>query len=68
MSKIDSAHIMPKPGARLSISYEMDGVAYKDDPVTFLGTRFDLPMFNLSFVGFIRDRESDMMDAEGPQE
>jgi hypothetical protein len=42
----------------------MDGKRYVDDPVTFLGTRFDLPMFGLSFVGFIRDIESDMMDVD----
>ena len=63
VSKAGSATIMPKPGARLNISYDMDGVRYDDDPVTFLGTRFDLPMFGLSFVGFIRDREADLIDA-----
>lgn len=63
VSKAGSATIMPKPGARLNISYEMDGVRYDNDPVTFLGTRFDLPMFGLSFVGFIRDREADLIDA-----
>lgn len=64
VSKSGSATIMPKPGARLKLSYEMDGTSYDDDPVTFLGTRFDLPMFGLSFVGFIRDVEADMLDAE----
>lgn len=63
VSKAGSATIMPKPGARLNISYDMDGVRYDNDPVTFLGTRFDLPMFGLSFVGFIRDREADLIDA-----
>jgi hypothetical protein len=66
VSKSGSATIMPKPGARLKLSYEMDGKQYSDDPVTFLGTRFDLPMFGLSFVGFIRDVEADMLDAEAP--
>ena len=63
VSRSGSATIMPKPGARLRLSYSMDGVKYDDDPVTFLGTRFDLPMFGLSFVGFIRDSEADMIDA-----
>jgi len=63
VSKIESAKITPIPGARLKMSYEMEGVSYENDPVTFLGTRFDLPMFGLSFVGFIRDREADTMDA-----
>lgn len=68
VSKADSATIVPKPGAQLLLTYEMDGQRYADDPVTFLGTRFELPMFGLSFVGFIRDRESDMMDVEyGPE-
>lgn len=64
VSKIGSAKITPKPGANLLLSYEMDGVEYENDPVTYLGTRFDLPMFGLSFVGFIRDSEADMIDAD----
>lgn len=70
VSKIGSAQIMPKAGAQLLLTYEMDGHRYEQDPVTFLGTRFDLPMFGLSFVGFIRDLESDMIDANmaTPQE
>lgn len=64
VSKSGSATIMPKPGARLHLTYEMDGVKYDNDPVTFLGTRFDLPMFGLSFVGFIRDQEAGMMDVD----
>ena len=64
VSKIGSAKITPKPGARLKLSYEMDGITYHSDPVTYLGTRFDLPMFNLSFVGFIRDSEADSLDAD----
>ena len=63
VSNIGSAKIMPKPGAQLLLSYDMDGKRYENDPVTFLGTRFDLPMFGLSFVGFIRDSEADMIDA-----
>lgn len=63
VSKIGSAKIMPKPGAQLFLTYEMDGQKYDRDPVTFLGTRFDLPMFGLSFVGFIRDQEASMIDA-----
>ena len=62
VSRIGSAKITPKPGAQLLLTYDMDGQKYADDPVTFLGTRFDLPMFGLSFVGFIRDKESDMID------
>jgi hypothetical protein len=62
VSKIGSATITPKPGAQLLLSYIMDGKQYVNDPVTFLGIRFDLPMFGLSFVGFIRDSESDMID------
>lgn len=74
VSKIGSAKVTPKPGAQLLLSYDMDGRRYNADPVTFLGTRFDLPMFGLSFVGFIRDREADMIDtaagmpAQTPQE
>lgn len=64
VSKIGSAKITPKPGARLLLSYAMDGASYENDPVTYLGTRFDLPMFGLSFVGFIRDLEADVMDAD----
>ena len=63
VSKIGSAKITPKPGAQLLLSYMMDGESYVNDPVTFLGTRFDLPMFGLSFVGFIRDSEADLIDA-----
>ena len=63
VSKIGSAKITPKPGARLLLTYEMDGRRYENDPVVFLGTRFDLPMFGLSFVGFIRESDADMLDA-----
>ena len=63
VSKIGSAKITPKPGAQLLLTYERDGVMYENDPVTFLGTRFDLPMFGLSFVGFIRDADADLIDA-----
>lgn len=63
VSKIGSAKITPKPGAQLLLSYNMDGKRYENDPVTYLGTRFDLPMFGLSFVGFIRDSEADLIDA-----
>ena len=63
VSKIGSAKITPKPGARLLLTYEMDGRVYENDPVVFLGTRFDLPMFGLSFVGFIRESDADMLDA-----
>ena len=62
VSKIGSAKITPKPGAQLLLSYEMDGRRYENDPVTFLGTRFDLPMFGLSFVGFIRDLDAAVID------
>lgn len=63
VSKIGSAKITPKPGAQLLLSYNMGGMHYENDPVTYLGTRFDLPMFGLSFVGFIRDSEADLIDA-----
>ena len=63
VSKIGSAKITPKPGARLLLTYEMDGRRYENDPVVFLGTHFDLPMFGLSFVGFIRESDADMLDA-----
>lgn len=63
VSKIGSAKITPKPGARLLLTYDMDGRRYENDPVVFLGTRFDLPMFGLSFVGFIRESDADMLDA-----
>lgn len=62
VSKSGSATIMPKPGAALNLTYRMDGKDYENDPVTFLGTRFELPMFGLSFVGFIRDEESSALD------
>lgn len=62
VSKSGSATIMPKPGATLRLTYDMGGEKYVDDPVTFLGTRFDLPMFGLSFVGFIRDEEASALD------
>ena len=69
VSKEGSATIMPRPGAQLRLTYEMDGEKYADDLVTFLGTRFDLPMFGLSFVGFIREEESNMIDvAAGVEE
>jgi hypothetical protein len=64
VSRIDSAKITPKPGSQLRLSYAIDGRRVENDPVVFLGTRFDLPMFGLSFVGFIREAESDMMDAD----
>ena len=67
VSKIGSATITPRPGARLNLSYKMDGVKYTDDPVTYLGTRFELPMFGLAFIGFIRDREAAQLDAEAAQ-
>ena len=63
VSKIGSAKITPKPGAQLLLSYSMDGKRSENAPVTYLGTRFDLPMFGLSFVGFIRDSEADLIDA-----
>lgn len=62
VSKSGSATIMPKPGANLRLTYTMDNKTYKNDPVTFLGTRFELPMFGLSFVGFIRDEEANALD------
>ena len=64
VSKIGSAKITPKPGAQLRLTYEADGRTYVNDPVTYLGTRFDLPMFGLSFVGFIRDEEAGQIDDE----
>ena len=64
VSKIGSAKITPKPGAQLNLTYEVDGQTYVNDPVTYLGTRFDLPMFGLSFVGFIRDAEAGQMDVD----
>ena len=64
VSKIGSAKITPKPGAQLRLTYEADGMTYVNDPVTYLGTRFDLPMFGLSFVGFIRDEEAGKIDDE----
>lgn len=58
VSRIDSASISPVPGSHLLLTYEMDGQRYVDDPVTFLGVRCDLPMFNMALVGFIRDIEA----------
>lgn len=64
VSKIGSAKITPKPGARLLLTYELDGKTHRKDPVVFLGTRFDLPMFGLSFVGFVREQDADVLDAD----
>lgn len=63
VSKLGSATITPKPGTTLNMTYNMDGIHYENDPVVFLGTRFELPMFGLSFVGFVRSQEADIMDA-----
>jgi len=63
VSNMGSATIRPKPGARLKMSYTMDGADYIDDPVTYLGTRFELPMFGLAFIGFIRDLEAGDLEA-----
>ena len=63
VSKIGSAKITPKPGARLRLTFESEGKKFEGEPVTFLGTRFDLPMFGLSFVGFIRDADADRLDS-----
>ena len=68
VTKIGSATITPRPGATLRLSYEMDGITYKDDPVTYLGTRFELPMFGLSFTGFIRDLEASQLDVDAGRE
>lgn len=64
VTKIGSATITPKPGATLKLSYDMDGVKYENDPVTYLGTRFELPMFGLAFIGFIRDLEASQLDVD----
>ena len=64
VSKIGSAKITPRPGAQLNMTYEVEGQTYVNDPVTYLGTRFDLPMFGLSFVGFIRDAEAGKIDTD----
>ena len=63
VSKLGSATITPKPGTTLNMTYNMDGIHYENDPVVFLGTRFELPMFGLSFVGFVRSQEADIMNA-----
>ena len=68
VTKMGSATITPKPGARLKLSYEMNGVQYKNDPVTYLGTRFELPMFGLAFIGFIRDLEASQLDVDAGKE
>lgn len=62
--KMSSAAIKLKPGARIKLSYEMDGKDYHDDPVTYLGTRFELPMLGLSFMSFIRDNEANQLDVD----
>ena len=62
MSRSDSATIVPKPGARLMLSYTMDGVQYENDPVTFLGTQFPLPVLGVTLTGFIRDAEAGQLD------
>ena len=63
VSKLGSATITPKPGTTLNMTYNTDGIHYENDPVVFLGTRFELPMFGLSFIGFVRTLEADIMDA-----
>lgn len=63
VSKLGSATITPMPGTTLNMTYNMDGVHYENDPVVFLGTRFELPMFGLSFAGFVRSQEADIMNA-----
>lgn len=63
VSKLGTATITPKPGTALNMTYNTDGIHYENDPVVFLGTRFELPMFGLSFVGFVRTLEADIMDA-----
>lgn len=63
VSKLGSATITPMPGTTLNMTYNMDGIHYENDPVVFLGTRFELPMFGLSFVGFVRSQEADIMNA-----
>lgn len=68
VTKMGSATITPKPGATLRLSYEMDGVKYENDPVTYLGTRFELPMFGLAFIGFIRDLEASQLDVDAGRE
>lgn len=68
VTKIGSATITPKPGATLRLSYEMDGIKYENDPVTYLGTRFELPMFGLAFTGFIRDMEASQLDVDAGRE
>ena len=68
VTKMGSATITPKPGATLRLSYQMDGVKYEDDPVTYLGTRFELPMFGLAFIGFIRDLEASQLDVDAGRE
>lgn len=68
VTKIGSATITPKPGAQLKLSYEMDGVQFKNDPVTYLGTRFEIPMFGLAFIGFIRDLEASQLDVDAGRE
>lgn len=68
VTKIGSATITPKPGAQLKLSYEMNGVKYENDPVTYLGTRFEIPMFGLAFIGFIRDLEASQLDVDAGRE
>jgi len=62
--KMSSAAIKLKPGARLKLSYEMEGKKYDNDPVTYLGTRFELPMLGLAFMSFIRDMEASQLDVD----
>ena len=68
VTKIGSATIKPRPGATLKLSYDMDDVHYENDPVTYLGTRFELPMFGLAFIGFIRDMEASQLDVDAGRE
>lgn len=61
LSKIGSATIQPEAGARLKLSYEVDGRKFVDDPVTFVGLRVDLVELGFSLVGFVRDVETDLV-------
>lgn len=65
LSKTGAANIMPKAGARLLLTYNVEGKHYANDPVTFVGLRVDLPEFGMSFVGFVRDLETDLVEVEG---
>ena len=58
VTREDAAAVKPKPGSKLRLSYEFEGLRYDNDLVTFLGTSFAVPELGLRFSGFVRDADA----------